>query len=419
MADGNEQSQGWGAWIASGVSGAVTAVLGEDEEAPEWGAGDGEAPPADMEVKQLAEGDGDEGRDAEKRKGGYALLKAYIGLDITGVTLPVWLFEPMSILMRAGEPMEYADLIFQASQCGDPVMKEAMVASFCVMLTGVGNERTWKPFNPILGETFQIEETTKGGNDIQVLCEQVSHHPPISAVIYRGEGWEYGLVSGITTKYWGNSVEVFPEGNRYIKFDSGDYYTWTVPQGCLYNCLVGRMWLDFYGDSKLTNHTTGWTTDLKYTQCGYFSAGRWEVNGQVNDETGASRATLGGHWNAGMSVTVAGSNEAAQLWTMNENAYPADDPFKMSAYARHLGEPCEGVLPTDARLRPDRMALAAGDLETATTAKLALENKQRADRKDREEKGVEWQPVYFEKRKADDVNGEMWMYKGNFFEAKK
>jgi hypothetical protein len=45
-----------------------------------------------------------------------------------------------------------------------------------------------KPFNPILGETYQ---TIIDG--CPVYGEQISHHPPISAVFMKGRGYKiYG-----------------------------------------------------------------------------------------------------------------------------------------------------------------------------------------------------------------------------------
>ena len=49
------------------------------------------------------------------------------------------------------------------------------VASF-IMGSGVLHTNTRKPFNPILGETF---ECIIGG--IPFYMEQISHHPPISS----------------------------------------------------------------------------------------------------------------------------------------------------------------------------------------------------------------------------------------------
>jgi hypothetical protein len=45
----------------------------------------------------------------------------------------------------------------------------AWVAAFCMGPFG-GNERTWKPFNPILGETFELDLPSNG---VRFLAEQV------------------------------------------------------------------------------------------------------------------------------------------------------------------------------------------------------------------------------------------------------
>jgi hypothetical protein len=41
-----------------------------------------------------------------------------------------------------------------------------------------------KPFNPILGETFQCRV-----DGCPVYAEQISHHPPIAAVLFEGRGY--------------------------------------------------------------------------------------------------------------------------------------------------------------------------------------------------------------------------------------
>lgn len=57
----------------------------------------------------------------------------------------------------------------------------ALVAAFLVSPFGAA-ERTWKPFNPVLGETFEMDNV---GNNVQFMAEQVrawdqliQHTPP-------------------------------------------------------------------------------------------------------------------------------------------------------------------------------------------------------------------------------------------------
>jgi hypothetical protein len=44
--------------------------------------------------------------------------------------------------------------------------------------------KTDKPFNPILGETYQM----KVGSTV-FYGEQISHHPPVSSIFVKGDGY--------------------------------------------------------------------------------------------------------------------------------------------------------------------------------------------------------------------------------------
>lgn len=43
---------------------------------------------------------------------------------------------------------------------------------------------------------------------------QVSHHPPVSAAHAENSSWTYDIVSAPTTKFLGNSLEVYPKGEQ-------------------------------------------------------------------------------------------------------------------------------------------------------------------------------------------------------------
>jgi hypothetical protein len=40
----------------------------------------------------------------------------------------------------------------------------------------------------------------------------VSHHPPVSVAHAENTAWVYDIVSAPTTKFMGNSLEVYPKG---------------------------------------------------------------------------------------------------------------------------------------------------------------------------------------------------------------
>ena len=45
-------------------------------------------------------------------------------------------------------------------------------------------------------------------------CLQVSHHPPVGAAHGEHQDWQYDMVSAPTTKFLGNSVDIFPIGGQ-------------------------------------------------------------------------------------------------------------------------------------------------------------------------------------------------------------
>jgi hypothetical protein len=54
--------------------------------------------------------------DAEERKSLFKQLYNFVGKDITSmISLPVWVFEPLSFLQIMTEPMLYGDLIFKVT----------------------------------------------------------------------------------------------------------------------------------------------------------------------------------------------------------------------------------------------------------------------------------------------------------------
>lgn len=65
----------------------------------------------------------------------------------------------------------------------NPLLRIAFVSAFAMSNYSSTIGRIAKPFNPMLGETFEYVRFDK---EYRYVSEQVSHHPPISAC-YAGE----------------------------------------------------------------------------------------------------------------------------------------------------------------------------------------------------------------------------------------
>src|SRR3569833_504277 len=83
------------------------------------------------------------------------ILKSMIGKDMTKMTLPVTFNEPTSLRYRCGEDMEYADLLDLAADRTDSIERLIYVSAFAASEYASTIGRVAKPFNPLLGETFE------------------------------------------------------------------------------------------------------------------------------------------------------------------------------------------------------------------------------------------------------------------------
>eukprot|EP00218_Dolichomastix_sp_CCMP3274_P008035 CAMPEP_0170144230 /NCGR_PEP_ID=MMETSP0033_2-20121228/13371_1 /TAXON_ID=195969 /ORGANISM="Dolichomastix tenuilepis, Strain CCMP3274" /LENGTH=450 /DNA_ID=CAMNT_0010380719 /DNA_START=58 /DNA_END=1410 /DNA_ORIENTATION=+ len=390
---------GWALGAAGSAVNYVSSAVGLDElettNAGPDGADDGVVVSTD-------------GHD-EERKALWPMLKEYLGKDIMSVlSIPVWLMEPLSTLQKMAEIMEYAELLDKAAAEEDAEERLALVTAFALGCYAA-NERTFKPFNPVLGETYECEP--KPG--VVYVAEQVSHHPPVAAAHAHSDKWRYALTSAVKTKFNGNSIDVFPIGRTDIMLvlPSGEEETYNItpPQSRVHNLVVGRTWVDTFGELRVDCISSGSFCSLDCKPCGWFGKERYEVEGYVCNKAEEPQLYVSGKWGgvspSGSLVTqrcdAEGEPKAGldprSVWAATPK--PEGDKYGFTKFAHFLNSfesaPSSGVLASDARRRPDRVALEQGDLAAAGAAKRDVEERQRAERRKREGATGEWTPRYF------------------------
>ena len=133
----------------------------------------------------------------------WNLLCKNIGKDLSKISMPVTLNEPLSALQRLCEELEYSDLLDRAALTSDPLERMTWVAAFAISVYGSAQARSGhKPFNPLLGETFECVREDRG---FRYVAEQVSHHPPVSACHASSSSgkWSWSQDLRVKTKFWG------------------------------------------------------------------------------------------------------------------------------------------------------------------------------------------------------------------------
>ncbi|NWZ87428.1 OSBL7 protein, partial [Poecile atricapillus] len=188
----------------------------------------------------------------------WGLLRSSVGKDLSRVALPVQLNEPLNTLQRLCEELEYSALLDRASRARDPRQRLVYVAAFAVSAYASTYYRAGsKPFNPVLGETYECVRPDRG---FRFISEQVSHHPPISACHAESENFVFWQDMRWKNKFWGKSLEIVPMGTVNVQLPrTGDHYEWNKVTTCIHNVLSGPRWIEHYGEVLIRN-----TRDASY-----------------------------------------------------------------------------------------------------------------------------------------------------------
>lgn len=382
----------------------------------------------------------------------WSILKNNIGKDLTKISFPVSLNEPTSMLQRMAEDMTYANLLDTAVRQKESTLRMAFVAAFACSnyVTTLG--RVAKPFNPMLGETFEF--INLDGSKYRYQSEQVSHHPPVSACVAESlledgvtpsSNWEYTGCVSAQSKFLGRSFEVRPTGWAHVKLTVDgivEHYSFKKVTTSISGFVTGSPTIDHYGDMNIRCHSTGDECTMTFKPRGWRSSGVHELKGTVTSgkDNGALAWEIAGRWSSQMvarrvtkaiasgnlldpdgnhdslstdpSITTPASvpAEMVLLWKYHQQPLEA---FNLTPYAVLLNDLPKGLHdwlpPTDCRLRPDLRLFETGKYEEADVMKRNLEEFQRSTRKKREAGQVPaHKPKFFSKVIDVDTQADYW-----------
>ncbi|XP_053782574.1 oxysterol-binding protein-related protein 2 [Desmodus rotundus] len=394
----------------------------------------------------------------------WGILKKCVGLELSKITMPVAFNEPLSFLQRLTEYMEHTALVRRAACQPRALERMQCVAAFAVSAVASQWERTGKPFNPLLGETYELIREDLG---FRFISEQVSHHPPISAFHAEGLCQDFLFHGSIypKLKFWGKSVEAEPRGTITLELlRHQEAYTWTNPTCCVHNVIIGKLWIEQYGMVEILNHRTGDRCVLHFKPCGLFGKELHRVEGYIQDKNKKKLFVIYGKWTEclwgvepavyesfrrqgrrGEPLGVAQPDDGTEhadgdagdavpealetvqvvpgsklLWRVNSRPPNSAQMYNFTSFTVTLNELQPGMermlAPTDCRLRPDIRSMENGDMDLASQEKERLEEKQREARRERDKGDTEWQTRWFRQGRNPHTGAPDWLYAGGYFE---
>ena len=384
----------------------------------------------------------------------WSILKNNIGKDLTKISFPVAFNEPTSMLQRMSEDLEFSECLDAAALQSDSTRRIMFVAAFAMSNYSSTIGRIAKPFNPMLGETFEYVRPDRG---YRYISEQVSHHPPISACFCESPGWEYMGCVDAKSKFLGRMFEIRPTGVAHAKVKIRpewapeskrgmmphaaeneslllEHYSWNKVTTSVSGFITGSPTIDHYGDMTVVNHVTGDVCKLTFKPRGWRSTNAFEIQGEVLDAQGNKVWLITGRWNSQLIAKRSSGGESGDLnpdekhvsadptdSSVSESKYlllwrnsqKVPTPFNLTPFAVTLNSRPEGLMewlpPTDCRRRPDLTAFENGKFEQADQLKVQLEELQRSKRRMREEgKLPPHKPRWFSKTTDPDTKEAFW-----------
>lgn len=352
-----------------------------------------------------------------------AFLRKNVGKDLSTIAMPVSSNEPTSVLQRLAEQLEYSELLDAAaaapSDTGERLVYMAAFAISPFSNNRVKERAIRKPFNPMLGETYELVREDKG---FRFIAEKVVHRPIRMACQAEAKEWTFMQSPTPVQKFWGKSAELNTDGRvRIFLHNSNEHYSWSIATSYLRNVIAGEKYIEPTGTMTIVSETTGAKAVCTFKAGGMFAGRSEDVSVQVFDNTG-SVLPMGavGKWTTDLQFTSNGQPTGKSVWKAGPLVDKPEKHYGFTSFAAALNQitPIEDkhIPITDSRLRPDQRAWEDGDLDKAEGLKARLEERQRARRRVMEEHGEEWKPRWFNVVKAEEAaalgDEEIWRLKG-------
>ena len=343
-------------------------------------------------------------------------------------TFPVALNEPINLLQRLAEELEYSELLDRAVALkDDPIEQMIYVSAFAVSGYASSVHRSErKPYNPVLGETFEYIRPDRG---FRFVSEKVSHQPVIVACHAESRKWRFWQDLQAETKLWVKSMLVTPKGRLHLELlneETGEVmtaYSWSKVSGALRNIQSSRKTIENFGELVIKNRAAGLEARITFKESGMFSNSGNEVYGGIYKIGSSSDSVpivgLSGRWDDMLckEVKAPGSpnnNLLQVIWKTNPLPSNYAQFFCLTSYAITLNDfpdLLRKVLPrSDSRYRPDQRMLESGMLDAADLEKQRIEQVQR----DRRNTGKPLEPLWFQY----DDQSKTWKFNGKYWKER-
>ncbi|KAM9164304.1 oxysterol-binding protein-related protein 10 isoform 1-T1 [Pangshura tecta] len=356
----------------------------------------------------------------------HLISQLKLGMDLTRVVLPTFILEKRSLLEMYANFMAHPDLFLSIAAGATP--EERIICFVEYYLTAFHEGRKGavakKPYNPIIGESFHCswdvpkdkvksfrtnsasvvskDQAKEFGQDqsecykLRFVAEQVSHHPPVSCFYCECKEKRMCVNAHVWTKskFMGMSIGVsmVGEGVLYL-MEHEEEYVFTLPSAYARSILT-IPWVELGGKVSINCAKTGYSATVTFHTKPFYGGKVHRVTAEVkHNPTNTIVCKAQGEWNGTLEFTYSNGEtkviDTNKLPVIRKKIRPIakQGPFESRYLWQHVTN-----------------SLKEGNIDAATEHKHHLEERQRAEERQRVAINTPWKPKYFTKE------GDGWIY---------
>ncbi|CAF0724890.1 unnamed protein product [Adineta steineri] len=337
----------------------------------------------------------------------HLISQARISMDLTKITLPTFILERRSFLEMLADFLAHPDQFVNVTDYNTPRDRFIQVVKWYLSAFHAGRKSAVpkKPYNPILGETFQCyydigssSANTKLAKDgpvpwtsddnVTFIAEQTSHHPPIASFYAECPAKRIQIDGCLWTKskFLGLSVAVHMIGDATLTLlDHDERYVMTFPSA-YGRSILGVPWFEMGGKVSIECEKTGYSANIEFLTKPFYNGKKHQITGSLYGPEKKEFCKIDGEWNGIMYAKYSDTK-------ISDIFFDTKTTPVIKKIVRPIAE--QGEFESRHLWKDVTYYLKSKQLDKATESKSFLEQRQREATKERAEKTVKWETKYF------------------------
>ena len=353
------------------------------------------------------------------------IVKEMISAITQNKPAPVYFNEPLSICQKQCEKFFYIDLLKKVSaETQNKSLQLAYISAFIVGEIFLGLNRNLKPFNAIIGETYEYYDNA---NQFRYYAEQVSHHPQITAFI--GESPDFALYgdtkNSTSFKILKGAMELTFKNKVHLHIKStNEHFSYNLPNLMVKGFLKPPLHNDYNGTTIISNETFPENkAEIKFIEESWTNTKIGLIEGKIYNSDNIVYLIKGNWTNSIYLVDNNNQDNKIDLLKLDQNQQYLkngnNDEYYLPSFCYNLNymdKNLEENLPkNDSRFRRDIRLLE--EKEETDEAQIY---KEKYEEKQRKELNNDGHKVLFFDEKYDEENEEnYYIPNGKYWELKK